>query len=159
MATQQDLQALQDQVTALQKGKRIKLPLFHGQPNENLDLWLQKCRLILGNAGVKDEADIAAHLAGALDGTAWTWLNPETRLKFGTDGKLQAQKAMVKKGTQDGHFANLKGFIDFLKQQTGDRINPENDALIKLQRIKMAEKASQSTTQSSGDYEQCYQQE
>lgn len=140
MATQQELQALQNQVTALQKGKRIKLPLFHGQPKENLDLWLQKCRLMLGTAGITDEADIAAHLAGALDGAAWTWLNPETRLKFATDGKLQDLKPMIKKGTVDGHFANLKAFVDFLKQQTGDRINPENDALIKLQRIKMAGK-------------------
>lgn len=102
-----------------------------------MDLWLQKCRLILQNAGVTDEADIGAHLAGALEGTAWTWLNPETRLKFGTNDKLEAQKAIIKKGTTDGHFNNLKAFIDFLKQQTGDRINPENNALIKLQKIKM----------------------
>lgn len=136
--TQQDLQKLQEQLDKIQLGKRIKLPKYTGRPGEDLDAWLRKCRMTLELNGVKDEPDIAAHIAGALDKTAFAWIFPETRVEFDqTTHQLKSQKPIVTKGQTTGHYATLQDFVKFLRNQSGTREQDGKDALVKMAAIRM----------------------
>lgn len=125
---------------------KVRLAIFSGLPGEDLEAWLRKCRHQLLLVGIKDESEMAQHLTGALNGTAWNWVYPETRLKFNTAHKLEAQSRIVSTRAPDGtaiagQYPTLEAFITFLRQMTGKRGNPEKEALIKIQKIKQGGKS------------------
>lgn len=71
---------------------------------------------------------MAQHLTGALDGTAWNWVYPETRLKFNAAHRLEDQSRIVSTRAPDGtaitgQYPTLEAFITFLRQMTGKRGN------------------------------------